>query len=179
MTLAGQTPAMLQRVDRFLGLVARGLAALGGVAVALLVVVTVVSVFWRYVLHKPIFGVEDISSMALAVAVAGAVAWGSRQGSNVSVDVISFAVGRRTTRVTDLIARVLGAGVVALAAWALYKSGSCGRPCGAMTNNMGIPHLPFYYILSVTMGFYAALLLVQAVTGLFHWRGQDPNEVPD
>ena len=170
---------MLQRVDRFLGLVARALAALGGVAVAVLVVVTVVSVFWRYILHRPIFGVEDISSMALAVAVAGAVAWGSRQGSNVSVDVISFFAGRRTTRVTDLIARILGAGVVALAAWALYKSGSCGRPCGAITNNMGIPHLPFYYILSVTMGFYAALLLVQAVTGLFHWRGEDPNEVPD
>lgn len=179
MILAGQTPALLLRIDRLLGLLAGGLAVLGGVAVAVLVAVTVVAVFWRYVLHRPIFGVEDISSMALAVAVAGAVAWGARQGSNVSVDVFSFAVGRRTTRVTDLIARVLGAGVVALAAWALYKSGSCGRPCGAVTNNLGIPHLPFYYLLSVTMGFYALLLLLQAVTGLFHWHVKDPNEVQD
>ncbi len=39
-----------------------------------LVGLTVVSVFWRYLLNDPIFGITDLSRMSLAVIVAGALA---------------------------------------------------------------------------------------------------------
>lgn len=179
MSAPGRGLAALMLVDRALGLVAGALMVLGAVAVTALMGVTVVAVFWRYVLHAPIFGIEDVSSMLLATVVASAVAWGARQGSHVSVNVIGFFAGRRATRITDLAVRLLGAGMTALAAWALLSIGSCGRPCGAMTNNLGIAHMPFYYLLAVGLGFYAALLAVQAAVGLVHWRGEDPNEVRD
>lgn len=177
--MAGRTPGSVAMIDGLLGLLAGLFAVAGALAIMVLMGVTVISVFWRYVLHAPIFGIEDISSMALTVVVAGAVAWGARQGSHISVNVLSFFGGRRVTRVTDLITRALGVGIVGFAARALYLSGGCGKPCGGMTNNLGIVHIPFYYLLSLAMAFYAVLLLVHLIIGLAHWQGEDPNESAD
>lgn len=179
MIVATRTPAPLVLIDRQLGHLARLLAVVGSVAIVVLMGVTVVAVFWRYALHAPIFGIEDISSMALTVVVAGGIAWGARQGSHISVNVLSFFGGRRLTRITDLITRALGVVIVITASRALYLSGACGKPCGGMTNNLGIVHTPFYNLLSLAMAFYAALLLVQLIIGLFHWQGEDPHESAD
>lgn len=170
---------MIAAIDRALGLAAGALAVAAAGAVTVLVAVTVVSVFWRYFLNAPIQGVEDISSMALTVAVAGAVAWGARQNAHISVNVINFFWGRGLTRLTDVLARGLGVTIVGLAAWTLWDRGGCGLPCGQVTNTLGIAHPPFYKVLSLALASYGVLLAVQLVTGLVHWRGEDPNEVAD
>lgn len=163
-------------IDRGLCLFAGLMAVLGGLALVALTTITVVSVFWRYVLRDPIFGIEDASTMALTVFVAGAIAWGALKGAHVSVGIIARVTSRRVTRVTDLAARLLGLLIVAAASYALFDKGACGMPCGAMTANLGIVHTPYYYILGLAFGFYAALLAWQILTGLRHWRGTDPNE---
>lgn len=173
------TPRSITLIDRQLGHLAGLLAVLGGVAVVVLMLITVVSVFWRYALRAPIFGIEDVSTMALTVVVAGAVAWGARHNAHISVNVISFVGGRHLTRVTDVVVRILGVVVVTLAAYALFIKGGCGKPCGSLTNNLGIVHTPFYYLLSFSLASYAAMLLVQLIVGILHWNGEDPNEVED
>lgn len=173
------TPAALARAERGLGIFAGLLAAAGGVALFILAIVTVVSVFWRYVLRDPIFGIEDVSTMAMTVLVAGSIAYGATQGSHVSVNVIKMFAGRPTTRLTDILARVLGIGICGFATYGLFTKGSCGLPCGAITSNLGISHVPFYYVLGTAMGFYTVLLFVHLLIGLAHWAGEDPNEAID
>jgi len=173
------TPRPLILIDRGLGWLARGFAVAGGVALVVLMAVTVVSVFWRYVLNDPIFGIEDISTMTLTIVVACGVAYGAIHGAHISVNVLSMVAGRRATRVTDLLVRGLGAFIVGYAAWGLVEKGSCGLPCGAITSNLGIGHPPFYMVLALAMGSYAVLLATQFRIGLAHWRGEDPNEVAD
>jgi len=141
--------------------------------------VTGVSVFYRYVLRAPIFGIEDISTMTLTVIVAASIAWGALQQGHVSVNIISLAFGRRVTRYTDLAARLVSLAMLTFASYALFVKGACGMPCGAMTSNLGIIHTPFYYGLGLAMGFFAALVLVHLTIGLLHWQGNDPNEVTD
>lgn len=165
--------------DRQLGRFASGLAVAGGVALVALMLITVIAVFWRYALNDPIFGIEDVSTMTLTVVVAASVAYGAHHRAHVSVNVISMIFGRKVRRYTDLGARILGLGIVGTASYALFIKGGCGLPCGAITNNLTIVHTPFYYILSMAMGSYAALLGVQALTGLAHWSGTDPNEADD
>ncbi len=43
------------------------LAVVGGAMTVFLVVLTVIAVFFRYVLNNPIFGVDDLSQVALSV----------------------------------------------------------------------------------------------------------------
>lgn len=173
------TPVMLMLAERQLGRLAGLLAFVGGLAVFGLMGVTVVAVFARYVLNDPIFGIEDISMMTLTVVVAASVAYGAHHHAHVSVGVIKWFAGRRVTRITDLIARSLGLAIVSFATYGLFSKGSCGLPCGQITNNLSIVHTPFYYFLGVAMASYAALLLVHLLVGLAHWRGEDPNEAAD
>lgn len=172
-------PAPLGTIERGLHWIAGLFALAGGLALAVLGAVTGVSVFWRYVLRDPIFGIEDISTMALTVVVAGAVAYGAVHQSHVSVNVIKYAGGRGLTRVTDVAARLGGIAIWSFAAYGLMTKGSCGMPCGAMTSNLGIIHTPFYYGLAAAMGFYAVLLVLHLIIGLLHWSGTDPNEMLD
>jgi len=177
--LGVQTPATLHLVEKGLGVIARVFAVAGGLALLALTVVTGVSVFYRYVLREPIFGTEDVSTMVLTVIVAASVAWAATQNGHVSVNIISMWAGRKLTRITDVLARTVSFGVLAFASYALFVKGSCGLPCGAMTSSVGIIHTPFYYMLGLAMGFYAALVLTHLLIGLAYWQDDDPNEVAD
>ncbi|MFV2002800.1 MAG: TRAP transporter small permease, partial [Paracoccaceae bacterium] len=144
-----------------------------------LMLITMVGVFWRYVLNDPIFGIEDVSTMTLTVVVAASVAYGAHHRSHVSVNIITMIAGRNFTRISDLIVRILGVAMLGVASYALFFKGACGLPCGALTNNLSIVHTPFYYVLGVALGSYAALMLVQLMIGLAHWSDADPNELID
>lgn len=153
------------------------LAAIGGLATVALVCVTVVAVFYRYVLNDPIFGMDDISTMLLTVCVAGSICYGSRIGANVHVDVLGMVGGRRITRYTDIVVRVLGAGIVGLTTYALYEQSQCGALCGFFTPNLAIPHQPFYWLLIAGMGAYTLVLILELIVGIVHIRdARDPNE---
>ncbi|MYF15395.1 MAG: TRAP transporter small permease [Acidobacteria bacterium] len=153
-------------------------AFLGGIALAVLLGITVAEVFWRYVLNDSLLWIEDVSTMSLAVVVAAAIAHGAREGSHVCVNLIGRFTGRRLTRITDAVARLLGVAVTAMAAYALFVHGSCGLPCGAVTGSVSIPHTPFYYALGASVAIYGLLLVSQLLLGLAVWNAEDPNE-PD
>ncbi len=170
--------ARLEAADSGLRHLAAIVAFGGGIALAALMGVTLVAVNWRYVLNDPIFGIEDISTMALTVVVASSVAFGAQRGAHVSVNVISYFGGRSLTRITDVAARLLSFAIVSTAAYALFLKGGCGLACGATTNNLSIVHTPFYYVLALCLTVYAAVILLQLFLGIAHWNGHDPYE-PD
>lgn len=164
------------RAESFCRRPAEAFAVVGGVALAVLLAVTVAEVFWRYVLNDSLLWAEDVSTMSLAVVAAAAVAYGAREGSHVCVNLIARFAGRRVTRITDVVARLLGVGVTALAVYALFVHGSCGLPCGAVTGSVSIPHTPFYYALGASLAAYGLLLASQLLLGLAVWNAEDPNE---
>lgn len=174
-----QTPDILTKTEKGLRKVAGLFAILGGVALFALAGVTIVSVFFRYVLRDPIFGIEDVSTMSMTIVVAASIVWAATQKGHVSVNVLPMVAGRAWSRWTDVAARVVSFVILAVAAYGLATKGSCGLPCGAITSNLSIPHPPFYFVLSAAMAFTALWVLLQILIGLIHWTGEDPNEVAD
>lgn len=177
--MSDTTPKIRKYVERGLSVIAGAFAMAGGVALLGLTAITGVAVFYRYVLRSPIFGIEDYSTMGLTVIVAASIAWAAVHQGHVSVNIITLFAGRRVTRVTDLLARTVSFGILAFASYALFEKGQCGLPCGALTASVGIIHTPFYYGLSLSMGFFAVLVLSHIVIGFVHWTDTDPNEVQD
>ncbi len=166
----------LSAAESFCRRPAGAFAVVGGVALVVLLAVTVAEVFWRYVLNDSLLWAEDISTMSLTVVVAAAVAYGAREGSHVCVNLIARFAGRGVTRITDAVARLLGVAVAGVAAYALFVHGSCGLPCGAVTGSVSIPHTPFYYVLGGSLAAYGLLLASQLLLGLAVWNAEDPNE---
>lgn len=171
--------ATLDRLDEQLGRLAGLFAFAGAAGILMLLGVTVVAVFWRYILNAPIFGIEDLSIVTLTVVAAGSVCYGARKGAHISINIISFFFFRRTTRVTDTIMRVLVAGISFLAAYALVTK-ACGIEKACITSNLAIEHRPFFYVLAAAMALYGANVTVHLAMGLAHWNEpHDPNEARD
>ena len=59
------------QAESYCGRVTAGFAVAGGIALVVLLGVTVAEVFWRYVLNKSLLWAEDVSTMALVVVGGG------------------------------------------------------------------------------------------------------------
>lgn len=141
-------------------------------------VITVIAVFWRYVINNPIYGISDLSVLTLSVVAAASVCFGARHNAHVSVNIIGYFFGRKVTRVTDLIMRMIALGMLLLASFALvYKA--CGFEKACLTDNLSIEHRPFFYVLALSMLLYAMHLLWELIVSVRHFRGTDPNEPGD
>ena len=172
--MSGESKAV-RPIEKGFCIIADLFSIAGGIALFILMGVTVISVFWRYVLRDHIFGIEDISTMSLSIIVAASVAYGAIHSAHVSVGVVTSFGGRKLTRVTDAFARIAGICITTYAAIGLVEKGSCGMPCGAITPNLTILHTPFYYTLAFAMIVYAAFLFYHLIVGLAHWSENDPN----
>ncbi|MDE0246692.1 MAG: TRAP transporter small permease subunit [Gammaproteobacteria bacterium] len=138
-------------------------AVAGGGALLLLVGLTVAEVAARHLFQAPLPGVEDVASMGLTVLVAAAVVCAAQNETHVSVDLIGRVVGGVFTRVTDVLAGLVGAIAAALAAFSLFARGGCGTECGEVTGTIAIVHTPFYYALGVSMATCSLLLTYQSI----------------
>ena len=153
------------------------LGAVGSLAIVLLVGITFVTVIWRYVLGRPIYGIDDIAKMTLVAIVGCSMAYGARRHAHVQVDILDRLGGRKVTRFTDVIARVIGIATLAFTAKAVAVKGSCGMLCGNSTADLTISHMPFYMVLAAGFTLYALVLMLELVDGLAAWSAPaDPHE---
>ena len=164
---------MLALADRAAGF----LSLVGAVAIAALMVTTGIGVFFRYVLNDPINGLGDIIGLILSVCVAFSLAYGGRRGAHVAVDVLNMVGGRKVTRWTDAVVRVIGIGIIGLACHALIRNGMCGLLCAYTTSSLSLSHEPFYYLMAAGFAAYGVVLLIELVAGLAHFQARvDPSE---
>jgi len=169
-----QTPGRaLTLIDRAAG----GLARVGSITMVALVAMTGIGVFFRYIVNDPINGLGDILGLTLSVTVACSLAYGGRVGAHVAVDVLGMVGGRKVTRWTDILVRVLGIFIIFIAVYALIKNGLCGLTCGYLTSSLAVPHAPFYYFLAFGLSAYGVVLVAELIAGLRHFsRDVDPSE---
>ena len=164
--------------DRVLHAISKIFIVVGALGITTLMLLTVVGVFWRYILRDPIFGINDLSSLTLIIVAACAVAFGATTQAHVSVNLISMVFGRNVTRITDCIMRVIAIYITGLAVYALWKK-ACGFEKACITANLSIEHTPFYYVLALGMAFYMLVFVVHLGVGLVNFSGDDPNEPAD
>ena len=163
----------LSTIDRAVGWLAR----IGSITTVALVVLTGVGVFFRYIVNDPINGLGDILGLTLSITVACSLAYGGLVGAHVAVDVLGMVGGRKVTRWTDALVRILGIFIVGVAVYALIKNGLCGILCGFLTSSLAIPHEPFYYFLAFGLSAYGVVLIGELVSGLLHFSHDvDPSE---
>lgn len=149
--------------ERFGRIVARAItlwACIGGVSLLLLVLLTGIGVFFRYVLNTPINGLRDVSQLLLLICVSGAIPHAARRGAHVAVDLLTLT---RHPGVRKTVGILIGASSVVLLGVvlvALARQGSCGFRCGHFTPDLVIPFWPMYLALGI--GFFLYVLQIIA-----------------
>jgi TRAP-type C4-dicarboxylate transport system permease small subunit len=134
----------------------------GGITLAFLTALSVFNVLvMRKALNAPIKGAEDVMVLALVVLVAFAIPFGARIGAHIEIEVLETAMSKAFARVSLLAMKALGVVVLAIMSWRLWDSGANAASFGESSQTLLISFAPFYYLLSVWVGLYAAVLLLE------------------
>jgi TRAP-type C4-dicarboxylate transport system permease small subunit len=161
------TPNVIKRCDVIVARLATGLAIVGELGIVALICTIAVSVFWRYVLNDPIFGINDFATLTLILVAGASVAYGARNGAHVSIDVISQLMGPKMSRIADVVMLLATFSIISLACYALFVK-ACGFEKACVTSDLNIEHRYFYYYLGVCLGVYAlevGLSLLKSIWG--------------
>lgn len=141
---------MIHALSRYAGYIAT-------VVLGLMMLLTVADVFMRFFFNSPITGTTEITQLMMVIVVFLSLAWGGVTGSHVKVDLIVGRFGRKTRAIYDVVTLLLSLFIFAIITWrSLLES----MQIETTTSLIGVPHAPFYYIL--TLGF--ALLTLVIVT---------------
>ncbi|HEX7054587.1 MAG TPA: TRAP transporter large permease [Burkholderiales bacterium] len=135
-------------------------ASIGVLGMLLIAFATIADVLSRWLFATAVTGMEEMASMALAVAVSACLPAGAAQRVNVTVDLLSGRLGARTVSALQTFGALLLLVFYALLA---LRVGDYARDLGSRggtTIYLGLPVAPFLWVVA---GFLAATTAVQAL----------------
>jgi TRAP-type C4-dicarboxylate transport system permease small subunit len=149
---------LLKWVDKILIWVSLGC---GSLALAFMTAFSVFNVLiMRKALNSPIQGAEDLLALSLVVIVALSVPFGSRTGAHIEIEVLESWMSAAFAKWSMIFVKILGVCLLAVMTWRLWESGSKAVKFGETTQQLLISYEPFYYLLSIAIGVYTLVLIL-------------------
>ena len=121
-------------------------AAIGALALLVEVGVILADVIGRAFGH-PLFGSQDVVTMAMVVLVFGGMALCDRNGGHIAVDLFERWFPPAMNRAIDIVAAVMGAAIFVALAWAVWESAKLSVMLNRSTNLLRLPTAWFQYAL--------------------------------
>ena len=144
--------------DRLIGLS----AAIGATALILVVVVILIDVVGR-ALGSPLYGGQDITTMATVFLVFAPMALCDRLGGHISVDLFERYFPASMNRAIDITVALTGAVIFAALAWATWDSAKLSLMLNLSTNLLYLPKAYFQWAAIGFMGVAALGLALRAL----------------
>lgn len=152
--------ATLQKVtDRLIGLS----AFIGTAGLLFVVGVIIVDVVGRN-FGRPLYGSQDLITMAMVLIVFGGMALCDRVGGHVVVDIFEGAFPTSLNRAIDIISAVLGVVIFILIAWTVFRSAQLSQMLNLSTNLLRLPLFWFQYALCFFSLVGVLTMLMRAIT---------------
>jgi TRAP-type C4-dicarboxylate transport system permease small subunit len=144
----------------------RALNWLGGVILALMMLLTVLDVILRYA-GKAITGTFELMSFGGALVAGFAIAQTSLDGAHVNVDMLTVALSGKGRRILTILTKLIGLGVFALLAWSLFLKGNDLYTTGEVSLTLHVPFYPVAYALSLASLVECFVLLGDLLKAMF------------
>jgi TRAP-type C4-dicarboxylate transport system permease small subunit len=144
--------------DRLIGLS----AAIGATALIVVVVVILIDVAGR-ALGSPLYGSQDVTTMATVIVVFAPMALCDRLGGHISVDLFERYFPASMNRAIDITVALTGAVIFAALAWATWDSAKLSVMLNLSTNLLYLPKAYFQWAAIGFMGVAAVGLALRAL----------------
>ena len=158
--LAPAAHALLRAIDRVVHTVA---LYCGGAVLAALMTTIIIDVVGRYIFNAPLYGSLDLAVILLVLVVSCAIGYGGRTGAHVTADMLTVLVGPRFEWISGVLIKLFAAAITAIWSWRLFVTGQTAERLGESTQLLNIPFSPIYQALSIGVGLYAAVLVIEAI----------------
>lgn len=149
-------------------------AMIAGYTLFGLMLYIVVGVVLRYVFGAPLFGAQDAMQMMLILITLLGLGYTARSEGHVAVDLFEGVLGHYGRLLGDVLARLLGVGLMVVLAWGAYHEMLDSLEWGDVTNMLRLPTWPFHAVIIFSAGLYALVLFIQ----LFRLPVRRSAEVP-
>lgn len=159
--------ALPVRVPGWIAALCRVFAALGGVVLLAMMLMTVASVLRRTLLGAPIPGDFELVELGSAVAIFCFLPWCQVSGGNVLVDFFTAKSDPRRNHWLEAAGDLLYLLIAALLAWRLFHGGAEMRAYGEQTM---VLRIPLWWTFPVILPAMLLLVLVCAATLTGHLR---------
>ena len=160
-----QTPGARHPLERLADRLSNVLLALGGVAIVALMLHVCADVVGKYFFNQPIMGTLEIVSRYYMVAcVFLPLAWVQLRRQHLTVEMFTMGLSERRLAALDGAVALLGFAYVAVLTWLVF-----GQAVDATRDNeflsltfYDLPAWPSRWVLPVSFGLFALVLLLQA-----------------
>ena len=124
----------------------RLLAYVSTIMLGLMMLLTVVDVFMRYVVNAPITGATEVSELMMVILVFPGLAWIALDRSHIRVDLLVVRWPRRVQLVVEIVTLLLALGTFVIITWqSLLES----VEVKAATSLLEVPESPFHWIMTL------------------------------
>lgn len=155
---------------------ARGLALLGFTGLLVLAILTTSDVLLRWLFKAPLQGVNDISSVVMAVVIAACIPANLAMKQNIRVEVFGAAAGPRLKALFEVFSSALTFALIALIAWQFVAYVGSLKANGDRTWVLGWQVWPWWGVSMVMLwlaAFVQGMVLILDVATLFGGGGGD------
>lgn len=142
--------------DRIVALLSRIGLIVGSVFLALMMIITVLDVFMRYVFSAPISGSAEMTQILLTLTVFAGFILVSRDGTHIVVSIFEPFIARFSPRLFTLVYAVSNTVGTAFLLWVLIAAAREAYEYEDVTEGL---ELPFAWIISALVVFTVASLL--------------------
>ena len=154
-------------VPGWLAALCRFFAAIGGLVILAMMLMTVVSVVKRSVLGAPVPGDFELVELGSAIAIFCFLPWCQVSGGNVLVDFFTSTANPRTNHLLEAAGDLLFLLIAALLAWRLFHGGAEMWQYGEQTM---VLRIPLWWTFPVIIPAMALLVATCAATMVGHLR---------
>jgi TRAP-type C4-dicarboxylate transport system permease small subunit len=148
------------------GRLLRALAAISGAVLFLIMCLVSYAVFRRYVMNDPVLGDAEIVQIGMSLVVMMAMPYATANGAHIRVDIFDSRIGAWGRFLGDLMARSVGAYILFLLIDKTWDKALDAHEYGDVTNMIEIPVWIAYGSITIGMGGYAVVLVVQLLLQL-------------
>ncbi len=135
----------MQSIEERLRFAARMLALVGLGGLLALSLLTTLDVALRWLFGLPIHGVNDISSVVMAVVIAACLPTSFAEKQNISVDILGSMLGRRANAVLSAFGSLVTLIFIAIMAWHFVPYAHGISESGQRTWVLGWPVGPWWW----------------------------------
>ena len=142
---------------------ATALAAVAGIVLVGLMVVTFVDVAARYFLNRPLGGVFDLSQLGVVIITFFSLAYCETQRAHVSIEVLFNPLSRPVKRIVTRITNLAGASLMFTIGWQSFIASFDSMELNESSNLLLIPFYPFFWVVAFGSFIFGLVMLLRVL----------------
>ena len=150
----------------FSGRLLKALAAISGAVLFVLMCLVSFAVFRRYIMNDPVLGDAELVQIGMSLVVMMAMPYATANGAHIRVDIFDRRIGVWGRFLGDLMARSIGSFILFLLIEKTWDKALDAHEYGDVTNMIEIPVWIAYGAITIGMGGYAIVLVLQLLAQL-------------